>query len=90
MNQLRQNGWLEFVPNGKGCPLKPAKIYGYNMTWKGYDPQDLNRMFITPVGLPNGVYRNVFGFVSEVDPVGTMYWLHVETYERDNAENIMK
>lgn len=78
-----------FLPH-EGCPVKEGKYYGYKMKFNNTEPKFNLESFMSPTALPNGIYRNVFKFHDDIDPSEFCFWNHVEKYEVENAENLMK
>lgn len=78
------------MPNlPRGCPLKPGKYNTYNISVKSDNDIEVEA-FISPISLPNGLYRNTLRFYTNTDPEGICYWFHVEKYVVKNVEISLK
>lgn len=44
---------------------------------------------LSPVRFPNGVYRNLLMFNVKNESNFVSAWIHFETYEANNGENVM-
>lgn len=78
---------LPFLP--RKCPFSPGKYYGYNMS---IPEQAIRKDWkeISPIFMPNGVYRATLKFFSDDDLEGATVRFSIELYESSNAENIMR
>lgn len=78
---------FSFLP--KKCPSGPGKYYGYNISISGNDGSEFYSL-ISPVSLPNGIYRFILRFYSPLDREGVTIWITYQIYDVNNVENIMK
>lgn len=71
------------------CPIMPQKVFLQNATIMSPEIVEEVKKVIntyTASTLPNGVYRNVFKLYNEEDPLGFVFYYHLEIYFRLNDE----
>lgn len=73
------------------CPFNVGKYYGFNHSLPDGSIVDMDQpKFISPTLMPNGVYKELYKFYTDNDREGFCVRSHLEIYDVDNAENIMR
>lgn len=66
------------------CPFMPGKYYVTNLTLTNNTGTELVKKTVSPISIPNGVYRHVVRLSFAEDPGGVYAVIHVEFQKRDN------